>query len=305
MILLLTENRQDGHLKSFSLFSIIAFSFFTLICIFPLDFFYRFARWEVLKVLLNILISPFGVVRFKHFFLADILTSFTVPLKDLGFIFCFYTKGLWLDSSYPFNDDQTCPGLDNYCHIIVFIPFWFRFAQCLRRYYDNPDLKPQLVNAGKYLASISSLALNFARAKHHSNDSILYSYLAVSIFSTMYSYGWDLYMDWGLLRSAQKGKVLLRPKILYPPCLYYFAMLINLALRLLWILPLMPFSQFDNIKNIQVVVLIQALGEAFRRTMWALIRIENEKVNNFEKYRNILTIPSFKDEELQQTKKSV
>jgi septin family protein len=53
------------------------------------------------------------------------------------------------------------------------------------------------------------------------------------------------------------------------------------------------------------VVLIQALGEAFRRTMWALIRIENEKVNNFEKYRNILTIPSFKDEELHQTKKSV
>jgi hypothetical protein len=103
-------------------------------------------------------------------------------------------------------------------------------------------LKPQLVNAGKYLSAIGSLSLNFARAKNHSNDAIFYAYLTFSIFSTMYSYGWDLYMDWGLLRSAQKGKVLLRPKILYPSCLYYFAMLFNLVLRLLWILPLMPFA---------------------------------------------------------------
>jgi len=35
--------------------------------------------------------------------------------------------------------------------------------------------------------------------------------------------------------------------------------------------------------------------EAIRRTQWALIRIENENVNNFERYRNVLQIPEFKD----------
>ena len=35
--------------------------------------------------------------------------------------------------------------------------------------------------------------------------------------------------------------------------------------------------------------------EALRRTQWALIRIENENVNNFERYRNVLQIPEFKD----------
>ena len=35
--------------------------------------------------------------------------------------------------------------------------------------------------------------------------------------------------------------------------------------------------------------------EAVRRAQWALIRIENENVNNFERYRNVLQIPEFKD----------
>jgi septin family protein len=35
--------------------------------------------------------------------------------------------------------------------------------------------------------------------------------------------------------------------------------------------------------------------EALRRTQWALIRIENENVNNFERYRTVLQIPEFKD----------
>jgi septin family protein len=39
------------------------------------------------------------------------------------------------------------------------------------------------------------------------------------------------------------------------------------------------------------------LVEGFRRAQWSLIRIENENVNNFEKYRNILQIPAFKEDD--------
>ena len=31
--------------------------------------------------------------------------------------------------------------------------------------------------------------------------------------------------------------------------------------------------------------------EAFRRTFWSVIRVENESINNFENYRDILIIP--------------
>jgi len=37
--------------------------------------------------------------------------------------------------------------------------------------------------------------------------------------------------------------------------------------------------------------MILCLGEGFRRAQWAAIRLENENVNNFEKYRTLLEIP--------------
>ena len=34
--------------------------------------------------------------------------------------------------------------------IVASLPAWWRFAQCLRRYYDTHDANPHLINAGKY-----------------------------------------------------------------------------------------------------------------------------------------------------------
>lgn len=56
---------------------------------------------ELLRVLCNIVIAPFGKVRFKHFFLADIITSFVSPLRDLGYVGCFFVSGGWLESEAP------------------------------------------------------------------------------------------------------------------------------------------------------------------------------------------------------------
>ena len=74
----------------------------------------------------NILISPLGVVRFKHFFLADIITSFVNPLKDVGFVTCFFLSDRWLHSVIPTKDK--CEGLLTYTLVIAFLPYWFRFA---------------------------------------------------------------------------------------------------------------------------------------------------------------------------------
>ena len=34
--------------------------------------------------------------------------------------------------------------------IVNCLPAWFRFAQCIRRYYDSKEAFPHLANAGKY-----------------------------------------------------------------------------------------------------------------------------------------------------------
>jgi hypothetical protein len=45
---------------------------------------YRRARYQLGIVLWNILIAPFGSVRFRDFFMADIITSMGTPLSDIG-----------------------------------------------------------------------------------------------------------------------------------------------------------------------------------------------------------------------------
>ena len=61
-------------------FSIILLVLFLGLCLMPIHCFYLKGRIQLAKTLWNILISPFGKVRFRHFFLADIITSMTSPL---------------------------------------------------------------------------------------------------------------------------------------------------------------------------------------------------------------------------------
>jgi hypothetical protein len=72
----------------------------------------------------------------------------------------------------------------------------------------------------------------------HIYDWVFYAFVALNVFSTIYSYYWDLYMDWGLLRSYDKGKRYLRNKMLYPTWFYYYAAASNLVMRCMWIVPL-------------------------------------------------------------------
>lgn len=39
------------------------------------------------------------------------------------------------------------------------------------------------------------------------------------------------------------------------------------------------------------------LAEGYRRAQWAIIRLENEQINNFEKYRTFLEIPPVKEDD--------
>ena len=120
-------------------------------------------------------------------------------------------------------------------------------------------------------------------------------YIVLGMTSTIVCHVWDVYMDWGLMRSFDEETRYLRPKLLYPKYFYYQAMISNFVMRMFWILPV--YFDSDFMKQTQIIYIVLGLVEAFRRTQWTLLRIENENVNNFEMYRNILTIPNFKDEE--------
>jgi len=57
----------------------------------PISVCFRPFRFECLYATFNTIIAPLGSVRFKDFFLADILTSATRPLADGIFVVCYFS----------------------------------------------------------------------------------------------------------------------------------------------------------------------------------------------------------------------
>ena len=111
--------------------------------------------------------------------------------------------------------------------------------------------------------------------------------------ATIYVTMWDYYMDWGLIRSFEKANFLLRPQHSFSPSFYYFAMGTNFILRFYW---LITIYTFPSLEKFDLIVLSALLAESVRRTLWSIIRVENEFYNNFESYRTIPNIPSLMDD---------
>jgi len=217
--------------KPIAIFTLIVLLVFVGLCLAPLHCFYMRARKEVLVVLYNIVISPFGLVRFKHFFLADVLTSFVNPLKDIALLLYFFINGNWLTSKRFEAKDNF--GLLMTTLIIALLPFWFRFAQCLVRYKET-KLNAHLWNAGKYMSSLFLQLANMFRTLCPLSPVVVPLYICVALASTIYCLIWDYYMDWGLIRSNEAGKRYLRPKLLFPRWFYYYAMASNCVMRFFW-----------------------------------------------------------------------
>lgn len=80
---------------------ILTVLFLVFIMFSPFNFLYRVARFEIIKVLGHIIISPFGLVKFRDFFLADVITSARLMLSDSTSMVCFYTSKEFLIETDP------------------------------------------------------------------------------------------------------------------------------------------------------------------------------------------------------------
>ena len=97
--------------------------------------------------------------------------------------------------------------------------------------------------------------------------------------------------DWGL---ANKKHGFLRSKLMYPNrAVYFIAIFMDLFLRYLWVLSLVPHNSKAPFGSDFTGTLSPFFGvlEILRRTMWGLLRVENEHLNNFEGYRKVKYVP--------------
>ena len=78
--------------------------------------------------------------------------------------------------------------------------------------------------------------------------------------------------------------------------LYYFVIVEDLFCRFFWTTSLLSPAAVNTLFfSSEVLFFVQEVVEGVRRTLWAFVRVENENINNFEKYRNILEIPKLRD----------
>ena len=94
---------------------------------------------------------------------------------------------------------------------------------------------------------------------------------------------------------------MLRDKKVFAPRVYYVLMVTNLLCRFWWLVPMagVHFSHdgdYSILSDIEFLTFAGMMIEAWRRTQWAVIRVENEFFNNLEQYRSIVTLPPIKDE---------
>jgi hypothetical protein len=86
---------QENHISYYSFFLV---GFLVLFIVNPFHVLYKEFRYEMLYSLWLTVISPFGEVRFKDFFLGDVLTSMVKPLVDVAFIGCYFSSDAWKDT---------------------------------------------------------------------------------------------------------------------------------------------------------------------------------------------------------------
>ena len=155
-------------------------------------------------------------------------------------------------------------------------------GNCLRRYMDTRKRWPHLANAGKYALSHSVVLFGVF---HHtftdqkSMDSYRVYWIISLVISTLYSYLWDIFIDFGLGDMRYGG---LRDQLMYSSkTVYYVCIVADLFLRFAWSLTLVPRGEHAPFAP-SVIIYLQpmlAVAEVTRRCMWGALRLEWEHIN--------------------------
>ena len=114
-------------------------------------------------------------------------------------------------------------------------------------------------------------------------------WLMLFLGSSLYSFVWDVYMDWGLGRPQY---AFLGPRLMFPHRSYYYGVIAaDLVLRSMWVLSLIPPQSGAKFEIPQYLSAVTMSLELFRRTIWGFFRLENEHRSNTGHYRRVNFVP--------------
>ncbi|CAI5731658.1 unnamed protein product [Hyaloperonospora brassicae] len=283
-------------------------------------YFYAIRPWGqqlgMLRTLWEVVCSPLYPVSFFHTFVGDYLTSTVKVMQDVSWSVCFFTTKEFLrkdviPSGVGTQDPQTlsvdateetCADNVYYLNMVVplvcVLPLWWRFLQNLRRVYDTKTWWPHLPNAAKYALAQVVVLFGLFHPLHddESDETALHMHVRMFVVvwlflftaSSLYTWIWDVTMDWGLGRP--RFKFLGDSQMFSRKWVYYAAIVADLFLRFAWTLTLIPPRGAARWLPLYLQPFTIVL-ELFRRTFWSFFRLENEHLRNTQGFRRVDFIP--------------
>ncbi|MCO5609232.1 hypothetical protein L7F22_063456 [Adiantum nelumboides] len=259
---------------------------FVLLLVCPLNICYRSTRISFLTCLWRIFLAPFYKVVMVDFFLADQLTSQVYMFRNIEYVLCYSIFGHFKEKSI---DHCTGDNLDFliFAYVVSMLPYWWRLAQCIRRWIDERNSE-HIPNGIKYFSGLvaAGVALTY---NYQKTTAWLAVFIVISSVVAVYQLYWDLYKDWGLLRSGSKNYMLRDQLILKKKSLYYASMVFNTILRFAWLQSVTQMQIFGVDRYFTDWFL--ASCEVVRRVHWNFYRLENEHLNNVGHFRATKAIP--------------
>lgn len=260
-------------------------------------------RLYVFNLLKRILFMSMCHVDFCINWATDQMVSFVTPLKDLEYTLCFFIEsGLKVDEN---EIKAVCSQKTIYIGFAAAaIPLFLRMIQCmrsLRQGWNKPDYFYHILNFLKYLCSFCVTGFSFLSGTYDSNYFFAF-WVIFAVISTLYSYSWDIKVDWGLLKDGRN----LREKLLYSKKYYYMAIVSNFIFRCSWVLTISNGVNPFGLQK-ELFTLICGFIEMLRRAIWNFLRVEKEHIFNTDLYKlyEEVRMPQNLQPEINQSKREV
>lgn len=268
---------------------------FILYMIFPSTEHFNFeGRKWTFGVLRDIIVQPLtrGEVSFRTSFAFDQMMSFMILINDFVYTLC-YLQNIYYEGVIP-NKCLKFRFRFKQFLVIFSICFWsnvMKFGALVAWMRRRQKIDP-IAWENEYRARVKSLTktlcISFTSvvAIYNYKDDILNAtWICFTIMVTCWVSHDDLIHAWGFFQT----KDLLRAKLAYPnKKMYYFAMTLNMLLRLTWVIGLGP-SLFDHPLLNNLMPLMMAIMECFRRMIFNFFTVEYEHLRRQGDFQFIST----------------
>ncbi|KAI8327311.1 EXS family-domain-containing protein [Blakeslea trispora] len=287
-----------------------------LLLFWPGKSFYRKERLRFTRMLRRVMsLNIFAPVFFSDIILADMMTSFSNVFGDLFIASCVFASGY--NSSVFMDNTENIYYRDVAVPLLICTPYLIRLKQCIAEYVESRERR-HLFNALKYASSIPVVIFSAVQRKavmyitevgsipqhwYLKEDTIFRFWIMFVFINSMYSFWWDISMDWNLItvqldpteisdhhqpQSKHHNKVIRHPPQVTTPMIhfrrqlyfsqpfwYVLSIFFDFLLRITWSLKL---SSHIYLRKLDGSIFLMELLEIFRRWVWVIFRLESEWV---------------------------